>query len=406
MSEQAVKICYLVNYYPKISHTFIRREILALERLGAEVIRVSVRQSPEALTDQIDAEEQVITQYVLNQPKSTLIKNTFNVAVSQPWDFFRGIKKTASLALSSGEYLKSLFYLIEACTILKICVDNHVQHLHAHFGTNPTALASIIRALGGPEYSFTIHGPDEFDAPKVIDLHQKIADAKFVSAITHFCKSQLFRWAKYSDWKKIKVVHCAIDGNMISAPTSQISTHKKLLNIGRLSEQKGQMLLLEAIKMVKERGATDIKLDIVGDGELRGEMEHYIEKHQLDENIQILGWKSGDEILKLLDQSTAMILPSFAEGLPVVIMEAFGRARPVITTYIAGIPELVDEQCGFVVTPGDVDDLVVNIERFIATGLDVLNDMGSEGRARVLKEHNADTEAEKLLSHITAETVD
>lgn len=404
MTSAPLNICYLVNQYPKVSHTFIRREIQAIESMGHSVTRLSIRRSTDGLVDKLDIQEEAKTHYVLEQSTLVLCFKALLSAAKSPASFVCGFTTALKLGQASRAWLRAFIYLVEAYYVKKVCDENSVTHLHAHFGTNPAAVACLVKAIGGPSYSFTVHGPDEFDSAITYGLFQKISDAKFVVAITSFCKSQLFRWAKYDDWKKIKVVHCSIDGPILNENTKPIANTKTLINIGRLSEQKGQMLLLESMAQLRREGI-GFQLKIVGDGELRPEMERYIDANNLRDHVSILGWLSGDQIQKELDDSTALVLPSFAEGLPVVIMEAYGRCRPVISTKIAGIPELVDETCGDLVTAGDVDSLAQSIKHLINSSLDELSAQGAEGRRRVELEHNALTEAEKIVTHIKEEIV-
>lgn len=393
-----INICYLVNQYPKVSHTFIRREILALESLGASVHRVSIRRTIESLVDETDMREDQSTYYLL-EDKRQIIKSVLSAGVGRPLAFLRACGTTLRLAKKSHSYLKSIIYLAEACSLKSFCERNNVEHLHIHFGTNPATVGAICRSLGGPDYSFTVHGPDEFDDPKGISLGLKVAQSKFTVAITSFCKSQLYRWVAYHDWYKIKVVHCSIDGEMLDHPVAPIPVTNRFLHIGRLSEQKGQMLLLESIRILKDQGV-DVYLDIVGDGDFRSAIEQFIRSHKLNDRVRLLGWKSSKDIRLLLDQSSALALPSFAEGLPVVIMESLGRARPVVTTRIAGIPELVDDSCGELVIPGDALGFAEALRSIALSTTTDLDALGAAGREKVLEQHNSRVEAQKLLDHI------
>lgn len=308
-------------------------------------------------------------------------------------------------ALSLGFYdncrfIANLIYLLEACRLLKICKKEGVQHVHAHFGTNSTSVVMLCRIIGGPKYSFTVHGPEEFDKPIQISLSNKILHADFVVAITSYCRSQLCRWTAFHNWDKIKEVHCTIDDEVTEAPHTTINTSNTFVTIGRLCEQKGQMLLLQAAKQLKQNGTT-IKLNIIGDGELRPKIEEFIAEAGLSEDVNLLGWQSTQQIIKTLDQSSALLLPSFAEGLPVVIMESYARSKPVLSTYIAGIPELVDEKCGWLVPAGNVDQLADTIKTITQTSTYKLDTLGNEGFKKVMAEHNSKTEAKKLLGHIS-----
>ncbi len=400
-----MKICYFVNQYPKVSHTFIRREILALETLGATVTRVAARNNPDELIDPTDLIELKKTQCIASENKSRLVTSGLAMLLLSPLKFLKGFTHALSLGFYDNcRFIPNLIYLLEACTLLKICKKEGVQHVHAHFGTNSTSVVMLCRILGGPKYSFTIHGPEEFDKPIQISLSNKILHADFVVAITSYCRSQLYRWSAFHDWDKIKEVHCAVDDELTEAPSTPISASNSFVTIGRLSEQKGQMLLLQAAKLLKQDGIT-IKLNIIGDGELRPKIEEFIDEAGLKDDIHLLGWQSTKQIIETLDQSSALLLPSFAEGLPVVIMESYARRKPVLSTYIAGIPELVDEQSGWLVPAGNVEQLANTIKTITQTPTYKLDTLGNEGFKKVMAEHSSLTEAKKLLSHISKNIV-
>ena len=133
--------------------------------------------------------------------------------------------------------------MAEACLLLRWMRQQspEVGHLHAHFGTNPAAVAMLARLLGGPPYSFTVHGPDEFDQPRELSLRDKIAHAKAVVAVSEFGRSQLYRWTPLSDWRKIHVVRCGVDASFLAAGPQAIADTRRLVCVGRLAPQKGQL---------------------------------------------------------------------------------------------------------------------------------------------------------------------
>jgi glycosyltransferase involved in cell wall biosynthesis len=273
-----------------------------------------------------------------------------------------------------------------------------MKHVHAHFGTNSTAVAMLCRALGGPTYSFTTHGPEEFDKPTAIRLDEKIKHAAFVVGISEFGRSQLFRWCDATDWPKVKVVHCGVDDIFLEqADIPPPPAEARFVCVGRLVPQKGQLLLLEAVaRLVKE--GIDIQLNLAGDGKLRDAIERRIVELNLADHVTIGGWMSNDAVRDLLLGSRAMVLPSFAEGLPVVIMESLALRRPVVTTRVAGIPELVEDGvCGWVVTPGSIDALTDALRQAALASPQTLDRMGDEGAKRVRSNHNSHVEAAKLV---------
>lgn len=393
------RIAYLVNQYPKVSHSFIRREILALERQGLEVERYSIRSLEAELVDPSDIEENAKTRFVLPQGMKTILLTGVLFLLKNPMAFLNGLKLAMKMGYKSERgLLLHVIYLLEACTLVGWFKEDRIDHIHAHFGTNSTTVAMLCTALGGPSYSFTVHGPEEFDKACILGLTEKINRAIFVAAVSSYGKSQLFRLCDYSQWHKIKVIHCGVDSSFIEKALKPAPQNRQLVCVGRLSEQKGHFLLLSAAKKLLDDGV-EFKLVLVGDGELRSEVESFITQNGLQSTIEITGWCSNSAVLAHLESSRALVLPSFAEGLPVAIMESLALGRPVITTYIAGIPELVKDNInGWLIPAGDIDTLATAMGLALDCSEDKLNEMGQAGHEAVAAEHDINKEAAKLAS--------
>lgn len=396
-----MKIAYLVNQYPKISHSFIRREILALERNGYDVQRLAMRGWAGELRDEDDMRERAITRYVLQDGALALAIDVLRMAVKRPGPLLKALALACRIGVRSDRPLPlHLIYVAEACRIVPWMEAHGARHLHAHFGTNSTEVAMLAAMLGGPAYSFTVHGPEEFDKPEFLWLTEKIRRSAFVVAVSSFGRSQLFRWAAYADWAKVQVVHCGIDPGFYAVAPRQIPAAPRLVCVGRLCEQKGQMLLVRAVQKVVASGIP-IHVVLAGDGEMRGEVEKLIEECALKEHISITGWINGEQVREEMLNARAMVLPSFAEGLPVVVMEAMALRRPVLTTYIAGIPELVqDGENGWLFPAGDVDAIASAMIACVSASVETLQAMGGAAHARALARHEVDTEAAKLAQHM------
>src|SRR3712207_6078660 len=392
-------IAYLVNQYPKVSHSFIRREIAGVEDCGLQVARFSIRSCSSELVDEVDKQELEKTQLVLGIGKIGLFFALLSVALSRPVRFLRALWLMLQVGWSSERgVLRHVAYLAEACVLLGWFSKLGVAHVHAHFGTNSTTVAMLCRALGGPSYSFTVHGPEEFDKAQAIAIDEKIERAAFVVGVSSFGKSQLYRWCKQEHWSKIHVVHCGVDKLFLTQAHTAIPDRPQLVCIGRLCEQKGHLLLVEAAGRLAAEGLP-FNLVLVGDGPLRSQIEARIAQLGLQNHIEITGWASNTEVQQHLLASRAMVLPSFAEGLPVVIMEALALGRPVISTYVAGIPELVEPGvCGWLVPPGSVESLTQAMRAALETPVEKLEQMGREGALRVAEQHDAAIEASKLAA--------
>lgn len=397
-----MKIAYLVNTYPRASHTFIRREIAALERQGHNVLRLSMRSDRAALKDAADLAEDGRTEHVLEMGGRRLVATALGWMASRPGQALA----TLRLALvcgargvggvpGTGGRLRHVIYWLEAAYIARRCNEQGVHHLHAHFGTNSTTVAMLARRMGGPDYSFTTHGPEEFDAPHALALGNKIAGAKAVVAISSYGRSQLCRWAPPDQWGKIAVVHCGIEPGGFAEPAPMPEGGPHLVAIGRLAGQKGFGLLIEAMTLAAPT-LPDLRLTLVGDGELRGQIEAAIVRAGMDGRIHLAGWQDEAGVKQALANATALILPSFAEGLPVVVMEAMAAGRPVIATAIAGVPELVTPEVGWLVPAGDAAALADAIHKLAATPRETLQAMGLAGRSRVFDRHDIDQEAARL----------
>jgi glycosyltransferase involved in cell wall biosynthesis len=393
-----MKVAYLVNQYPKVSHSFIRREIKALEAQGVEIRRFSIRSLESELVDQGDLEEYQKTQFILNVGIGGLLWNFFRVLLTHPQRFWRAVGLTLKLGWGSERgIILHLVYLAEACVLLNQLSQAPVEHLHVHFGTNSTTVALLCNALGGPPYSFTIHGPEEFDQPQAIRLPEKIKRAKFVVAISSFGKSQIQRWCDYQDWSKIQIVHCGVDPLFLDHSFVPLPSEPRFVCVGRLSEQKGHLILIEALSQLVAMGLK-CKLIFVGDGPLRNQIEQLIDTLKLNNYIEITGWATNTQVQEQILASQVFVLPSFAEGLPVVLMEAFALSRPVISTYIAGIPELVEPgKNGWLVPAGSLEDLTLAMKTALTTPLEELTAMGKLGAAKVAEDHNINIEVQKLI---------
>ena len=394
-----MNIAYLINQYPKVSHSFIRREVIAVESCGLKVARFSIRASKSEVVDEADKLEQELTKVILGVGIQGLAWGLLRVAATRPIRFIEALRLTFQVGWHSERgILRNLAYFAEACILLNWFAESGTEHVHAHFGTNSPTVAMLCRVLGGPTYSFTVHGPEEFDKATLLSLNEKIKRSTFVAAVSSFGKSQLFRWCDRTFWSKIHVIHCGVDAAFLAAPYVPIPAAPRLACIGRLSEQKGHLLLLEAANLLAVQGL-EFKLVLVGDGPLRSDIEKQILQLGLQNHIEITGWASGDRVQQEILASRAMVLPSFAEGLPVVIMEALALNRPVISTYVAGIPELVEPGvCGWLVPPGSVEALAVAMRAVLEAPLEQLEEMGKAGAERVAQQHNVALEAKKLVA--------
>lgn len=398
---EALHLAYVLNTYPAASQTFIRREIRALEDQGVRVDRIALRGWNAQVVDPRDADERERTHYVLRRGLPGLVGPVLRILAGAPVAWARAAVQAVRMARRSDRGLAyHLAYLAEACRVAELSKSLRFHHVHAHFGTNAAEVVMLARILGAPAYSFTVHGPEEFDAPVALHLREKIESSSFVVAISSFGRSQLFRCLPHAAWPKVKVVHCGIDREFREGAALPLTDQPRLVCVGRLCEQKGQLLLVEAAASLAAKGV-GFELVLAGDGDMRAALEALVAARGLQSHVRITGWLTSAQVREEMLAARAVVLPSFAEGLPVVLMEAMALARPVLTTGVAGIPELVEHgRHGWLVAPGDVASLATALKQVLDTPPDRLAEMGRAAREKVLRRHCADESARRLLGHI------
>lgn len=370
------------------STTFIRREIESLEGLGLEIKRYAVRHWGGELVDPLDIADQERTHYLLTGNSIKLFSSFFAVLFSNPIGFLRGLRLWGKVCKNSGGLsIKHFAYLLQATYFFRLCKQDNLQHVHTHFATNATTVAMLAHQIGGASYSFTSHGPDEFVDPSIISMRLKVQHAAFVVAISNYCRVQLVRFSSYDYWDKIIIAHCGINIDEFIPNFEFEANNQSLICVGRLCPQKAQFLIPPALAQLKKE-FPHLKVHFIGDGESRAGLESAIAKYNVGDLVTLHGWKANSEVREMLTKSRALLLPSFAEGLPVVIMESFALGRPVISTYIAGIPELVDAKCGWIIPAGSIESIVFAMREVLNASPQMLSEKGKEGRSRVEAEHN------------------
>jgi len=389
-----VKIAYLLNSYPMTSTTFIRREIEALAADGVEIERFAARPWSEELVDPLDIAELRRTRYLLAGNVPNLFAAFLRELSSNPVRLARATATAFRLWRNARDgFGRHAAYLLQGVYFKQQAHRSGVAHVHTHFATNATAIALLSHVLGGPGYSFTAHGPDEFENTDRLSFDLKMRHAAFIAAISAFGRVQLIRASRWAHWPKIEIVHCGLAlTDFVPSPNP---ANQVLVNIARFNSQKGLLLIPAAVAAVRGE-FPDMKVVLIGDGEERPGLEAEIARHGVAGQIELRGWRSNGEVRRTLAESRALLLPSFAEGLPVVIIEAFALGRPVISTYIAGIPELVDASCGWLAPAGDVQALAAAMRDALSADAQRLARMGDEARRRAEARHDIAASARQL----------
>ena len=399
---EPTRIAYLTGEYPRATDTFIQREVAGLRRQGIEVRTCSIRRTgAEHLVGEEQVAEAAATFHVLEAAKSPRhLGRALLRALRQPGRLLRTMalaRRTAPGGLRNG--LWQVFYLVEALVLADAMAREGITHLHNHIAKASCTVAMLASELSGIPYSFTLHGPDIFFAPDHWRLDEKITRARFVACISEFCRAQAMLFSPRAQWDKLHIVHCGIDPARYDPAPRSGPPH--LMFVGRLAAVKGIPVLFEALVQLKST-MPDLRVTLIGDGPERAGLERDAAEMGLREMVHFAGYKSQAEVAEALRDTDALVLPSFAEGVPVVLMEAMAAGRPVIATAVAGVRELVEDGVsGCLVHPGDPQSLAHAITV-------VLQDperrarMGAAGRAKVESEFDIGKETDWLAQVFTA----
>jgi colanic acid/amylovoran biosynthesis glycosyltransferase len=392
------RVAYVVARYPAVSQTFVLDEVLALRSRGVEVQTFSIRRPPrEEVLAAADREAASTTVNVLPPRLGRLAIAHLRALLTRPGRYLEAL----AFALRMGRWdarriLWQLFYFGEAMLIWDVCRRRGIRHVHAHFANVATDVAMIAARYGGAtwSWSFTLHGPVEFADVRGHRLAEKIQDATLVVCISDFARSQAMQLCPPVCWEKLALVRVGIDVEQF-APTGigvPADGSLRVLTVGRLSARKGHSVLIESVA----RAAGDVRLVIVGDGEERPALERLAASLEVAHRIDFAGAVGRDDIRPFFAAADVFCLPSFAEGLPVVLMEAMAMELPVVATWIAGVPELVEDGVhGHLVPPGRAD-AVADALGALATARAALPTMGRAGRAKVLSQHDVRRTAAEL----------
>ena len=398
--DRKMRIAYFVNQYPSISHSFVRREIQALERQGVDITRYAIRPSKDKIISPEDFQESEKTRHIIKTSKPALLSAIVKEAVSNPLAASQALWKALQMGWrSDAGLLRHLMYFGEALVLASWLKNDRLGHVHAHFGTNTTTIALLAAPLARATFSFTAHGPEEFEKAALISLRDKIESADFTVAISKFGASQLKKLSSPDAWDRIKIVHCGIEPAFYQEAGGPVTEKPVFICVGRLCAEKGQIDLVNAAAIAAKQFPS-LEVRLVGDGPMRKAIERAIKKNNLEKNILLLGWKTPAEVRDEIIKARAFILPSYAEGLPVSIMEALSLRRPVISTYVAGIPELIEEGvCGWLTPAGDVAAIANAMLEALNADASMMARMGEDGLQRVKSAHDIDREASRLKAH-------
>ena len=393
------RLAYLISRYPAVSHTFILREVLRLRESGFEIHTASIN-PPDRAAEKMPADERAeaaATYCVKQTPLTTVLAELLACLLSTPGGMLRGLVRALHLG---GADLRALLYhlayFVEAVLVGRWMRSRRVGHLHVHFATPAATVGLLTSRIFGASLSLTVHGPDEFYNVAGYRLAEKIEAASFVCCIGRYCRSQLMKLSAPDLWDRFEISPLGVDpAEYAPRPEPSTANGFELLCVGRLVPAKGQMVLLHALKALAETGYP-VRVHFAGDGPDRPALEGFVARHGLKAHVLFHGSLNPDDVRALLRRAHAFVLPSFAEGIPVALMEAMAMEIPCVSTVITGIPELIDSgRDGLLVPASDAEALATAIVRLMEDA-GLRGALAAAGRRKILDRYNLPANVEHL----------
>jgi colanic acid/amylovoran biosynthesis glycosyltransferase len=397
-----MRIAYLVSQYPAASHTFIRREVMGLRARGFEVATFSVRPpTGVAKLAEVDQKETATTWYVLPVVPSRIARAHAKAMLARPRAYVSTLKRALGhRAPGIKGFVWSAFHFAESIDLAAELERREVEHLHNHFANSGANVGYLASHFLGLDWSLTLHGASEFDYPAGILLKEKLEAAQFVACVTHFGRAQAMRLVDPKHWPKFHIVRAGIEPPKTNG-AAKAPTRPRLVCVARLSPEKGHAGLIEAFARVVQSGV-DAELELLGDGPDAERISAQIRDLGLETRVFMRGQVPEDLALAAMSQATAVVLASFMEGLPVVLMEALALGVPVIAPCVAGIPELVEHGVsGLTFPPGDWASLTRVLGQMLGDA-ELRQRLALEGKRRVEAEFFVERSLTPLLAALTA----
>jgi glycosyltransferase involved in cell wall biosynthesis len=410
-ARRSADVVYVVSEYPATSHSFVRREVTALRGLGLSITTVSLRRARQ-LISAADERENVTTIAIRPTRVLTLIMSHLAALRHST----RAYLKTVVFAFRRGDasprsLLWQVFYFGQAIVLWNACRAVGTRHVHSHFansGSDVGRLAKAFANFSGADWvwSFTMHGSAEFLDVKAFGLARKVEDADFVICISDYCRSQLMWLVDPRHWSKLFVIRCGVPVAHTRAVRPRDGRLAKLnvLCVGRLIGLKGHAVLIEAGRILSERGI-DAEIRIAGAGPMYDRLNTLAQQRSGGSRVRLLGSVSEEDLDEQYAWADAFCLPSMMEGLPIVLMEAMASGVPVVATDITAVGELVqDGRSGLLVPPGRADAIADALER-LALDPELRRRLSLEGRTRVQSDFDVGESARQLASHFRSPSV-
>jgi glycosyltransferase involved in cell wall biosynthesis len=395
-------IAYMLRMFPQTSETFVANELLALERLGLRLRVFSYRQPRTTVLHRYFDDIAAPVTYLpdpLNRNIRPLFASARAMHRREPDRFRRTLSYVARHSLRSRS-IDTWRRLLQACAFAEHLHGADISHLHAHFAHGATRVTMLASMLTGIPYSFTAHAADIFS--HTVDrslLREKAAGAQFVVTVSNYNRRFLTEQAGLPE-PKVRVVYNGVDLERF-APDGSPRDPRLILGVGRFVEKKGFPHLVEALARLRDSGR-DLRCELAGGGPEHPQIVAAVRRAGLEDVVSFAGSQPQEALPASYRRAAVFAMPAIEardgnrDALPTVLLEAMACGTPVVSSRLAGIPEIIDDGVdGFLVEPGNVSALAAAIARVLDDAL-LGARLGAAAREKVQRTFDVDTNAQAL----------
>jgi colanic acid/amylovoran biosynthesis glycosyltransferase len=414
VQQQSLKIGYVLKRYPRYSETFVVNEILAHEAAGLDLDIFALRPTCDSHFQNIIAKVRASVTYI-PKPVQGRVSDSLNTLSPTPASYFWAELQEVALIIpdfwgklgyAAGERASVVY---QAAWLAREVRLRHITHLHAHFGSVATSVARLAAHFADIPYTFTAHAKDIFHNSVVAeDMTRKLKDSAAVVTVSDYnCRYLQQVYGNVAD--SVKRIYNGLDLAQFTYSSPE-NRPPLILSVGRLVEKKGLSILIEACKLLQQWGC-DFQCQIVGTGELAGELKAQIETLGLAQQVWLVGARPQNEVFELMQQAAVFAAPYVIgkdgnrDGLPTVLLEAMALGTPCVGTDVTGIPELIrHEQTGLIVPQEDADALALALRKLLENST-LRVKFATEARKLMESEFNIQTNAASLRQLFQATSI-
>jgi len=397
------RIGYILKMFPRLSETFVLNEILELQRQGAEVHAFSLMHPSDGRFHAGLADLCTTIRYVPSQKLEATWSDICRSSVATNYETWPQVVKFAR----RYEFPRQLEFLLRAQTIAQQVIESNIEHLHAHFATISTRMAAAVSMLASIPFSFTAHAKDIFRENVNRELFSELVDrSRFCVTVSDFNREFILSTMPGVDPEKVIRLYNGVDLERLSQRSNEPTSIPHIISVGRLVPKKGFDTLLRALRLCKDRGL-ELRTTVVGDGVELERLSNLTRELGLERDVTFTGALSHDDTIERMSRSSLVALACArdddgnTDALPTVLLEALALGLPIVSTRIAGIPEIVGDAFGRLCEPGDIDGFARALQS-TCRDLDKGRDVAREARRHCESRFSLHTNAGKLLQRFTA----